>query len=77
MKRIGWLPKVDPFFAFVAYPVSRVRNFHGWAKQLNLFKSGNDRTEHTRRKQRIMTRIYLLLLTGMIFPQQKSLSFLK
>jgi hypothetical protein len=35
-------------------------------KQLNLFKSENERTEDKVKQQKMITRIYLILLTGMI-----------
>lgn len=35
-------------------------------QQLNLFKVANDRSENSVKQQKIMTRIYLILITGRI-----------
>jgi hypothetical protein len=35
-------------------------------KRLNLFKVANDRTENSIKQQKIITRVYLILLTGMV-----------
>lgn len=37
-----------------------------WLKHLNLFKKRNDRSENSIRKQRTITRVYLVLLTGTV-----------
>ncbi len=37
-----------------------------WMKQLNLFKVANERTEDNIKRQKIITRVYLILLIGMI-----------
>jgi len=44
----------------------RVRKFSQWMKRLNLFKVNNERTENDIKQQKIFTRVYLILLTGMI-----------
>lgn len=43
-----------------------VQNGIVWAKQLNLFKSADDSTAHAIRKQLIITRTYLILLSSML-----------
>ncbi|CAF1304450.1 unnamed protein product [Adineta steineri] len=44
--------------------MARVRKFGRFTKRLNLFKDANQRTEHTRRQQKITTHVYLASLTG-------------
>ncbi|CAF1199869.1 unnamed protein product [Adineta ricciae] len=42
------------------------RKFLTWIKQLNLFKLANERTDEDIEQQRIITRVYFILLTGSI-----------
>ena len=44
-----------------------VRNFPRWSKQLNMFKSSDNRTVDAIKQQRIITRTYLILLISMNF----------
>ncbi|CAF1660120.1 unnamed protein product, partial [Adineta ricciae] len=48
------------------YPLTRLSKFIQWMKRLNLFKTINDRTENSIKQQRIITRVYLVLLTSSI-----------
>ncbi len=45
---------------------TRIRNFAQSLKRLNLFKASEERTENSIKQQKIITRVYLLLLAGMI-----------
>ena len=45
---------------------THVRKFAHWMKRLNSFKVADDRTENSIKQQKIITRVYLILLTGMI-----------
>ena len=44
---------------------SYVRHFFQWIKRLNLFKVANERTENHIREQKMITRVYLILLISM------------
>ena len=44
----------------------RVSRFIQWVKHLNLFKKVDDQSENSIRQQRIITRLYLVLLTGIV-----------
>jgi len=43
-----------------------VRKFSRWIKRLNLFKVINERTEDDIKQQKIITRVFLILLTGIV-----------
>ena len=46
--------------------MARIYKFGQSLKQLNLFKVANERTENDIKQQKIISRVYLILLTGMI-----------
>ena len=50
----------------VTEPIRHVSRFIQWMKRLNLFKKVNDQSENSIRQQRIITRIYLVSLTGIV-----------
>ncbi len=43
-----------------------VRKFSQWIKRLNLFKVISERTEDDIKQQKIITRVFLILLTGIV-----------
>lgn len=45
---------------------SNISNFFQWLKRLNLFRVANERTENDIREQKMVTRVYLILLISMI-----------
>jgi hypothetical protein len=51
---------------FLVFNQIHVRKYVQWIKQLNLFKMANKRTENNTKQQKIITRIYLILVIGMI-----------
>ena len=54
-----------------------IRKVIRWIKQLNLFKSVDNRTASDAAKQRIITRTYLILFAGMVpFVFSKSVALL-
>jgi hypothetical protein len=56
----------DFFFVCVLIfqDVRRLSIFVEWLKRLNLFKKRNDRSEDSIKQQKIVTYVYLVLLTG-------------
>ena len=62
--------KKNLFISFVGYFKTRARKLRVTLIQLNLFKNDNERTEENIKQQIIITRLYMVLLTGMIvFPR--------
>ncbi|CAF1196470.1 unnamed protein product [Adineta steineri] len=48
----------------LVHVVAYIRNLVLWVKQLNLFKSANNRSADNIKQQRITTRLYLILFSG-------------
>jgi hypothetical protein len=44
-------------------------------KRLNLFKAANNRTENSIKQQKIITRVYLILLAGMVIFTARAFIF--
>lgn len=52
------------YYRFSAFAKTCLQNFIQWTKQLNLFKSIKKRTEEDIQQQRLISKIYLILLTS-------------
>jgi hypothetical protein len=63
--------------SFVVSYKTRVLKFAQSVKQLNLFKMYDDGTDNPIKRQKIITRIYLILLVGMFFSLHMPLLLLK
>ncbi len=62
---------------FVVSYKTRVLKFAQSVKKLNLFKMHNDGTDNPIKRQKIITRIYLILLGGMFFFSAHAFAFAK
>lgn len=54
----------------------RIKKFVKSIRQLNLYKHINKRSEQNLKQQRLMSRVYLLLLTGILFPITAPITYL-
>jgi hypothetical protein len=53
----------------------RIRKLAQWIKQLNMFKWFNCQNRDAVKQQYIITRVYLILLAGIVFFHQRNIYY--